>query len=319
VVNGSTTVSGTTVPNATVDVDVVNVDVDGSAVSATTTAGADGSFSLPVTTPAGTDVITVAATAPNGATGLAQATVIFDFVPGTLLYDVADPSGDDNGPGTFAYPTSDNFKPGAYDLQRFQVYDSGTDSVTFRVQVADLTPTFGSNLGAQLVDVYLNNQAGGGTSTAASFPGRNYAIDSGSAWNRLIEVQGFGQRFVDATGATVGSVQIRANALSRYITFTVSKAALGGTPTSGWTFAVVLTGQDGFSPDQARGFQATAQDFQFGECTAAAITANNPICAVDPATLPKAMDVLTPGSVSQADELDPTKHHPVTIQAVSIG
>ena len=316
-VTGSTTVSGTTAPNAKVDVDIVNVDLDGSAVTASTTAASDGSFSVPVTTPHGTDVITVAATAPSGATGLAQATVIFDFVPGTLIYDVADPSGDDNGPGTYAYPTSDNFKPGAYDLQRFQIYDSGTD-VTFRVQLADLTPTFGSNLGAQLVDVYLNNQAGGGTSTAASFPGRNYAIDAGSAWNRLIEVQGFGQRFVDASGATVGSVQIRANALSRYITFTVAKADLGGTPTSGWTFAVVLTGQDGFSTDQARGFQSTAQDFQFGECTAAAITANNPICAVDPTTLPKAMDVLTPGSVSQADELDPTKHSPVTIQGVSI-
>ena len=104
----------------------------------------------------------------------------------------------------------------------------------------------------------------------------------------------------------------------RYITFTVSKAELGGTPASGWTFAVVLTGQDGFSPDQARGFQSTAEDFQFGECTAAAITAGNPICAVDPATVPKAMDVLTPGSVSQADELDPTKHSPVTIQGVTI-
>jgi glucan 1,4-alpha-glucosidase len=317
-VNGSTTVTGTTAPNARVDVDVVNVDLDGSTVTATATAASDGSFSIPVTTPAGTDVINVAATAPNGATGFAQTTVIFDFVPGTLISEFTDPVGDDNGPGTYAYPTSDNFKAGAYDLQRFQIYDSGADTVTFRVQVADLTPTFGSNLGAQLVDVYLNNQASGDTSTAASFPGRNYAIDSGSAWNRLIEVQGFGQRFVNASGATVGSVQIRADALSRYITFTVSKAALGGTPTTGWTFAVVLTGQDGFSPDQARGFQATAEDFQFGVCTAAAITANNPICAVDPATVPKAMDVLTPGSVSQADELDPTQHSPVTIQGVTI-
>src|SRR5207342_1968939 len=118
---------------------------------------------------------------------------------------------------------------------QFQVYDSGTDSVTFRVQTVDLSPTFGSPLGAQLVDVYVNNASGDATSTAASFPGRNYAIDAGSAWNRLIEVQGFGQRFVNASGATVGSVQIRADALSRFITFTVSKADLGGTPTTGWT------------------------------------------------------------------------------------
>ena len=77
------------------------------------------------------------------------------------------------GPGTYAYPLSNNFHPGAYDLQRFQVYDSGADSVTFRVQTADLSPTFGSPLGAQLVDVYVHNPAGGATSTAASFPQRN--------------------------------------------------------------------------------------------------------------------------------------------------
>ncbi len=45
------------------------------------------------------------------------------------------------------------------------------------MQTADLTPTFGSPLGAQLVDVYVRNPAAGATSTAASFPQRNYAID----------------------------------------------------------------------------------------------------------------------------------------------
>jgi carbohydrate-binding DOMON domain-containing protein len=198
------------------------------------------------------------------------------------------------------------------------VYDSGTDSVTFRVQTANLSPTFGSPLGAQLVDVYINKASGDPTSTAASIPGRNYLIDAGSAWNRLIEVQGFGQRFVDGVGTTRGSVQIRADALSRFITFTVSKSALGGTPASGWSFAVVLTGQDGFSPDQARSFAPTAQPFQFGECNQTAILDGNPICSVDVNTLPKAVDILTPGAVSQADELNPTLHSPVTIQGVTI-
>jgi carbohydrate-binding DOMON domain-containing protein len=241
---------------------------------------------------------------------------VYDVVPGTLVLDQADPGGDDNGPGTYAYPTAGDFQPGAYDLQRFQVYDSGPDSVTFRVQTADLTPTFGSPLGAQLVDVYVRAPAAA-TSTAASFPERNYTIAPGSAWSRLIEVQGFGQRFIDAGGATVGQVAIRAAAATRYITFTVSKTALGGTPASGWSFAVVLTGQDGFSPDQARGFQPTAQPFQFGVCTAAAVAAGNPICAVDPATVPKAMDAITPPGVDQATELDPTRG-PVVIQGVSL-
>ena len=88
-----------------------------------------------------------------------------------------------------------------------------------------------------------------------------------------------------------------------------------GQPGSGWGFTVVLTGQDGFSPDQARGFQPTPQDFQFGVC--ATSPDPNPICAVGPGTVPKAVDVITPAAVSQATELDPTQP-PVSIAAVTI-
>ncbi|WP_407343115.1 glucodextranase DOMON-like domain-containing protein [Pengzhenrongella phosphoraccumulans] len=304
VTTGDVTVAGTTAAGATVDVDAVNIDINGDALVTTTTAGPDGAFAVTLTPPPGTATLTVTATAPGGATGFAQRTVVNDVVPGTQLFTAADPAGDDNGPGTYVYPTSGDFKPGAYDLRSFEVYDSGPDSVTFRVQTADLTPTFGSPLGAQLIDVYLHNPAAGATSTAASFPGRNYVIEPGSAWNRLIEVQGFGQRFVNAAGTTVGSVAIRAAAATRYITFTVSKAALGGTPAAGWSMAVVLTGQDGFSSDQARGFQTQAEGYQFGVCATPA-PAGNPICGLAPGSVPKAMDILTPAGISQADELNP--------------
>jgi glucoamylase len=77
---------------------------------------------------------------------------------------------------------------------------------------------------------------------------------------------------------------------------------------------VVLTGQDGFSPDQARGFQATAQPFQFGVCAPGGTA---PVCSAEPGTVPKAVDVLTPAGVSQAIELDPTLG-PVTIAPVTV-
>ncbi len=137
----------------------------------------------------------------------------------------------------------------------------------------------------------MHDPAAATTSTGASFAQRNYAIAAGSAWSRLLEVQGFGQRYVDAGGTTLGTIAISANAISRYITFSVPTASLGGTPASGWGFSVVLTGQDGFSPDQARGFQATPQAYQFGVCASASA---DPHCTVDPATVPKAMDVITP-------------------------
>ncbi len=316
-VNGTATVAGTTAPFAWVDIDAVNIDIDGAAIVSTTTAGADGSFSVEVPVPPGVSTLTVTATAPDGGTAFAQRTVVFDVVPGTLLYAAGDPDGDDNGPGTYDYPTSNDFVDGAYDLQAFEVYDSGPDTVTFRVQTRDLTPTFGSPLGAQLIDVYLRDPAATTTSTDASFPQRNYTIDPAAAWSRLIEVQGFGQRFIDATGATVGTVAIRGTQVTRWITFTVPKTALGGTPGTGWSFAVVLTGQDGFSPDQARGFQPLSEDFQFGVCTPEAVAAGNPICDVDPGTVPKAMDILTPAGTTQADVLNPLAL-PVVIPAVTI-
>ena len=84
----------------------------------------------------------------------------------------------------------------------------------------------------------------------------------------------------------------------------------------------MLTGQDGFSSDQARGFTPQAQEFQFGVCTAAAVAAGNPICAVGPGSVPKALDVFTPAGVDQVNELNPIGHdpatNPVTIAGVKI-
>jgi len=311
-VNGTVTVAGTSAPGNQIDVLATNTDGNFTTTATSGTAAPDGSFSFTLAVSAGTTVLNVVATGPSGATAHAVRTVVYDFVPGTKLLDVTDPTGDDNGPGNYAYPTSSNFQPGAFDLTDFQVYDDGTN-VIFRVQVRDLTPTFGSPLGAQLVDVYVHDPSAATTSTAASFPQRNYTIAPGSAWSRLVEVQGFGQRYIDATGATLGTVDIRANQVSRYITFSVPKASLGQ-PASGWGFTVVLTGQDGFSPDQARSFASTPQDFQFGVCATAS---NDPHCTVNPSTVPKAMDVITPPGVLQATELDYTLG-PVVLQDVTI-
>jgi carbohydrate-binding DOMON domain-containing protein len=267
--------------------------------------------SVPIT--GGTTVLSTVAVSPTGGTAHDKRSVVFDFVPGTVLLDMTDPTGDDNGPGNYAYPTSGDFHPGAFDLTRFQVIDDGTN-VVFRVQTRDLSPTFGSPLGAQLVDVYVHDPAAATTSTAASFPQRNYQIAGPSAWSKLLEVQGFGQRYIDASGATVGTISISANEISRFITFSVPASSLGH-PGPGWGFTVVLTGQDGFSPDQARSFAPTPQPFQFGVCASAT---NDPHCTVDPGTVPKAMDVITPTGVTQSDELDYTLHSPVTIAGVSI-
>ena len=158
-------VAGTAVPGATIDVADVGTR---STTHASGTAAADGSFSFDIAPLIGNNVLVVTSTAPNGGTAQAVRTVVNDVVQGTLLFDSTDPTGDDNGPGNYAYPTAPDFHAGAFDLTDFQVYDTGS-TVTFRVQTRDLSPTFGSPLGAQLVDVYVHQPGASPTSTAASF------------------------------------------------------------------------------------------------------------------------------------------------------
>ena len=310
-VEGSaTTVTGTTAPGARVVVESADVDTGAPATTVTTTAAPDGSFSATVPIGFGTDVLTATAAA-HGGTGYAQVSVVGDIVGGPTVLDVTDPAGDDDGPGTYQYPTAPDFTAGSFDITRFQVITLG-QTVFLRTTLRTLTPTFGNVIGAQLLDVYLDAPGATTTSTSAAFGSRNYSVDP---WSQRIEVQGFAApAWVDASGNSLGTPAVVASTVARTITVALP-AATFGTPASGWSFAVVLTGQDGFSPDQARAFTPTPRDFSFGVCAAGGTA---PMCAADPGTVPKAMDVLTPDGVSQATELDPTAG-PVTVRAVRVG
>jgi hypothetical protein len=314
------TVTGTSAPGNTIYVAATNTDNNSQTTVVSTPTNPNGSFSVSLPIIGGTTVLNTVAVSPTGATAHDQRSIVFDFTPGTVLLDVPDPIGDDNGPGNYAYPTSSNFQPGAFDITEFRVILSPDKStVTFKLQTRDLTPTFGSPLGAQLVDVYVHDPSATTTSTAAAYASRNYTIAASSAWSRLLEVQGFGQAYKDASGNNKGTIAISANAISRFITFSVPTSSLVSTtnevPGSGWGFTVVLTGQDGFSPDQARSFAPTPQPFQFGVCAA---LSSDPHCTVDPNTVPKVMDTITPPGVLQSNELDYTVHSPVTLQDVVI-
>ncbi len=104
-----------------------------------------------------------------------------------------------------------------------------------------------------------------------------------------------------------------ASTVTNTITVALPEAQFG-TPASGWSFAVVLTGQDGFSSDQARGFAATPQDFAFGVCAARPGRRSAPSTR---ARCPRRWTSSRPGGVSQATELDPTLG-PVVIRGVPV-
>jgi len=313
----STTVTGTTTPGAAVTIASADTTTGAPTSVTSTTAAADGSFSATVPVSFGSNAITVTATAPGGrSTGYAQVTVTNEGGGATVL-DVPNAAGDgvgiDTGPGTYQYPTSPDFVAGSFDLTRFQVISDGTFAY-LRVTLRTLVPTFGVLDGAQLLDVYVHVPGASTTSTQAAFASRNYTIAPSGAWSQRVEVQGFASpAWVNAAGNSVGTASALAVQADRTITVALPEAQFG-TPASGWGFTVVLTGQDGFSPDLARAFTATPGAFTFGVCAPGGTA---PICSVDPATVPKAMDVITPAGVSQATELNPTLG-PVVIQPVTV-
>jgi glucoamylase len=279
-----------------------------------TVAAPDGSFSASVPVGFGNNVITATSTSPDGrSTGYAQLPVVGDVTSGTTVLNVTDPAGDDNGPGTFQYPTAPDFHAGAFDLTDFQVISDGTTAY-LRATLANLDPTFGADFGAQLLDIYVHTPGTGQTSTQAAYASRNYTIAPAGAWSERVEAQGFvPPSWVDASGNPVGTAAMLTDDANRTVTIALPEAQFG-TPGSGWAFSVVLTGQDGFSSDQARGFTTAPGAYTFGVCAA---SGTGPICSTAPSAVPKAMDVLTPTGVSQATELNPALG-PVVIQPVPV-
>jgi glucoamylase len=309
-VNTSTvTVTGTTAPGAAVDAEAIAA-AGGTAATGTTTADSSGTWSLAMPSSFGSTTITVTAT-KGRSTGYTQELVTNVALPGTSVLTVTDPSGDDNGPGTYQYPTASDFQTGAFDLLGMQVSQTATD-VYIQVKIRNLASTFGSAFGAQLLDVYVHNPAATKTSTAAAYPQMNYGIAPGGAWSERIEAQGFAPVvWVDPSGASLGSAQLIVDQPSGTATLVMPRAAFG-TAGSGWVFTVALTGQGAGSPP-LRSFTATPGQYTFGVC---APGDTRPICSVDPNTVPTVMDTIPPSGVSQATELNPTLG-PVVIQGVT--
>jgi len=207
--------------------------------------------------------------------------VVPDLGLTTLVLEVTDAAGDDDGPGTYTYPQDAVFQPGAFDAQTFSVsYDD--DNIVFRLTLAGpLQNVWNSpnGLSVQTVDIYID-QDGPENGARMLLPGRNAALTEDYAWDYAIWAEGWTPGvYVPGDEAPVQidtELVIISDPGQSKITIRVPRAVLGDDPEN-WAYAVVVLGQEGFPSSgvwRVRDVSVTAEQWRFGG--APTNTANHP-------------------------------------------
>ncbi|ELZ84559.1 alpha-glucosidase [Haloferax elongans ATCC BAA-1513] len=133
--------------------------------------------------------------------GQALATETVTVKPPETVATLTDPTGDDDGPGAYTYPTNGAFKDGAFDLQSVTV-DQTPDEYLVTFEVENLYNAFGSGRGfsPQLFLLWVRDPSNsGGADESLDDLGANVSFEE--SWHYRLEVSGFTKSAIDATGA----------------------------------------------------------------------------------------------------------------------
>jgi alpha-amylase/alpha-mannosidase (GH57 family) len=194
-----------------------------------------------------------------------------DLGTSTIVLEVADPEGDDAGPGSYTYALDGVFASGAFDLTSFSVgYDD--EDIVFKFTVAGpVENVWGSpnGLSIQTFDIYID-QDGPANGARLMLPGRNAALSADFGWDYAIWIEGWypGIYVPGDEGPEQVDVQwvILVDPGQSKVTVKVPKDLLGDDPEN-WAYAVALLGQEGYPSTgvwRVRDVQATAAQWRFG-------------------------------------------------------
>lgn len=145
--------------------------------------------------------------------------------PGEVVASMSDPAGDDDGPGSYTYPTNGVFVPGAYDLTKIEVLDAGI-SWTLRTTIAGevTNPWGGSGISVQHIEYYIGDGTG---QRGPARAGTN--MDTASTWSRVVVADGpFNPGVFDTGNHKVADVGLTSRPQDHTISVSVPKSALPG-------------------------------------------------------------------------------------------
>jgi hypothetical protein len=176
--------------------------------------------------------------------------------------DLADPQGDDFGPGSYVYPTDAVYKAGSFDITRFQVVPQGED-VEFRVTVKsriedpwDSKAWGGNGFSVQMAFVFIDMDRKEGSGVTAGLPGLNVRFAPANAWEKVVLLSPQGETRLNSE-IDVKAADRKANiiipkvtrAQGRTLIAVVGRDQLGGMPAATWGYQVATQSNEGF-PDK---------------------------------------------------------------------
>ncbi len=209
----------------------------------------------------------------------------------TPVLSVLDPTGDDHGPGDYAYPLDGVFGSKAYDLVQFDVAEDDANLIFRFTFAGQLNNDWGApnGMGIHTLDVYIDAAEGG---AAKLLPGRNAALPADSGWEFAIWAEGwtpglYGPPAGDESNPTqigdAASLNIISDPGQRRISIRVPKKVLAETlgmsadqltPAS-WSYLGVVMGQEGFPASgvwRVRDVSEQAAQWRFGGAPANSTT-----------------------------------------------
>jgi len=184
-------------------------------------------------------------------------------------FEMKDPTGDDYGPGTYAYPTHKAFLPGLFDLTHFRV-SHDVEYVYFDATFREVTNPWNAPEGFshQLINIYIDTTKGMGR-TDAIRKGAMVSFDKRYAWDICIKALGWGgcraftaQDNDESKGISDG---LQASVLPDGKTVRVKvPLPIIGQPDTNWGYYVLIGSQDAFGEDDFRPVMEESTSWTFG-------------------------------------------------------
>jgi carbohydrate-binding DOMON domain-containing protein len=214
------------------------------------------------------------------------------LIQGREVFSMEDPTGDDNGIGSYTYPQNKVFsEQGLFDLLRYSIYDSG-EKWQLAFDFAALPNQWNGPQGFShpIIYLYMDVAEGGRTDSYDEGQAAQVAFDPDHPWDVFIRIAGwpaYGRHLWTASGEGPYLVEVASDPKRGRIIVTIPKGLVP--EIAGWHYALIGS-QDGYGKNYLRAIGKTAGEWTGGGCP-------------DPQYAPQIYDYLAPTGDSQQEIL----------------